>query len=111
MSQHDVEPTSAYTGTTSDAGMDALSPDGFFYTEIDDYGQRGGEEHRTKEQSPDTGPVTFSKENSNMEFKKLNKCIETSMKIGEISVDDAETLVFFLELVKETLTTRRYSNA
>jgi len=111
MSQHDVETTSATTGTAPKQVMDALSPDGIFYTEIDDYGHRGGEEHQTREQSPDVDPVTFSKENSNMEFTKLNQCIETSMKIGEISVDDAETLVFFLELVKETLTTRRYTNA
>ena len=55
--------------------------------------------------------MRFSQHNSRLEFTTLNKCIETSQKIGEISIDDAETLTFFLELVKEALTSRGLANA
>jgi len=51
--------------------------------------------------------MRFSHQNTGYEFNALNKCIATSQMIGEISVDDAETLTFFLELVKEALMTRR----
>ena len=55
--------------------------------------------------------MIFSQHNSRFEFSTLNKCIETSHKIGEISGDDAETLIFFLELVQEALTSRGLANA
>lgn len=55
--------------------------------------------------------MRFSQHNSRFEFNTLSKCIETSQRIGEISVDDAETLSFFLDLVKEALTSRGLINA
>ncbi len=55
--------------------------------------------------------MIFSKENSISEFNKLNHCIDASKRFGEISVDDAETLIFFLEIVKEALIARRVINA
>jgi len=55
--------------------------------------------------------MAISKDDSTSEFSKLNHCIETSKRFGEISIDDAETLTFFLELVKEALVVRRLVNA
>ncbi len=55
--------------------------------------------------------MPFSKQNSSNEFTKLNYCIDTTQKHGEISDDDAETLTFFLELVKEALVTRTITNS
>lgn len=55
--------------------------------------------------------MAFSNSNSNNEFTKLNHCIDTTQKHGEISDDDAETLTFFLELVKEALVSRTMTNS
>lgn len=75
------------------------------------HSQTGGE-RKSIQHSNGGSAVAFSNKNSHFEFSKLNQCIETSREFGEISVDDAETLVFFLELVRESLTTiRRYTNA
>ncbi|MCK4613514.1 MAG: hypothetical protein KAU14_01825 [Thermoplasmata archaeon] len=55
--------------------------------------------------------MKFTEQNSVYEFSKLMQCIETTKRHGEISLDDAETLTFFLELVKKALTSRSISNA
>ena len=87
-----------YLGETGGINAPSLDPT----TDADEFGgsePKGGEEMR------------FSQHNSRFEFSTLNKCIETSQKIGESSVDDAETLTFFLEIVKEALTSRGLANA
>ena len=78
---------------------------------VHDLFRKGGDGTNALNHSRGGSTVVFSKENSNFEFSKLNQCVEASRKFGEISVDDAETLTFFLELVKETLTAGRYLNA
>lgn len=55
--------------------------------------------------------MKFTNQNSGSEFGKLNQCIEATMSNGEISVDDAESLTFFLELVKEALFNRALINS
>lgn len=55
--------------------------------------------------------MRFTDKNSNLEFGKLNHCIEATKRFGEISPDDAESLTFFLELVKETLISGSLANA
>ena len=102
--------TSAEPGFTQTILTDLLCPSAFNPTDTLDRGQPGGE--KTNLNHPKEGKAeAFTMENSNFEFYKLNQCIETSRNFGEISVDDAETLVFFLELVRESLTTLRYRNA
>ena len=55
--------------------------------------------------------MRFTESNSINEFGKLNHCILSSREHGDISADDADTLKFFLDLVKETLVTRTIGNA
>jgi hypothetical protein len=50
-------------------------------------------------------------QNSLIEFGMLNKCISSTKNRGEITDDDAETLTFFLELVKESLIARGMANS
>ena len=47
--------------------------------------------------------MRITENESAFEFSKLNQCIESTKNHGEISEDDAETLTFFLELVKEMI--------
>jgi hypothetical protein len=55
--------------------------------------------------------MRFTEENSINEFGKLNDCILTTQRYGDITTDDAESLTFFLELVKEALLARSIMNA
>lgn len=55
--------------------------------------------------------MRFTEQNSIYEFGKLNQCIQATKRNGEITADDAETLTFFLELVKEALVARSMANA
>ena len=55
--------------------------------------------------------MIFTEQNSLTEFDKLNHCIQVSQHTGKITDDDAETLAFFLELIQEALTSRRFTNA
>ena len=55
--------------------------------------------------------MRFTEENSMNEFGKLTECIRTTQRHGVISTDDAETLTFFLDLVKEALMARSQQNA
>lgn len=55
--------------------------------------------------------MRFTEKNSIYEFGKLNHCIQATRKYGEITEDDAESLAFFLELVKEALVSRSMANA
>ena len=102
--------TSAEPDITQPKVIDSIHPSAFNIVDAFDHGESRGEETSRKDHSHGGKAVAFSKENSNIEFNKLNQCIESSKNIGVISVDDAETLVFFLELVRETLTTRRFTN-
>ena len=110
MSQSIQQTTSAEPDITQPTVIDSICPSAFNITGMLDHGQ-SKEENTSFDHSKEEKAVAFTKENSNFEFSKLNQCIETSRKFGELSVDDAETLVFFLELVRETLTTQRYQNA
>ena len=103
--------TSAEPDITQPKVIDSIHPSAFNIVDAFDHGESRGEETSRKDHSHGGKAVAFSKENSNVEFNKLNQCIETSKNFGVLSVDDAETLVFFLELVRETLTTRRFTNA
>ena len=103
--------TSAEPDITQPKVIDSIHPSAFEIVDAFDHGESRGEDTSRKDHSHRGKAVAFSKENSNVEFNKLNHCIESSKNFGVISVDDAETLVFFLELVKETLTTRRFTNA
>ena len=49
------------------------------------------------------GTMRFTEQDSAFDLSKLNQCIESTKNHGEISEDDAETLTFFLELVKEMI--------
>ena len=55
--------------------------------------------------------MKFTDKNSMFEFSKLNKCIESTKKHGEITADDAETLSFFLDIVKDSLMMNTMSNS
>ena len=55
--------------------------------------------------------MRFTDKNSTYEFGKLNSCIQSTQKYGDISADDAESLTFFLELVKEALVSRGMANS
>jgi hypothetical protein len=55
--------------------------------------------------------MKFTNQNSGSEFGLLTQCIKTTANHGEISSDDAESLTFFLELVKEALVNRAIVNA
>ncbi len=103
--------TSAEPDITQPKVIDSIHPSAFEIVDAFDHGESRGEDTSRKDHSHGGKAVAFSKENSNVEFNKLNQCIETSKNFGVLSVDDAETLVFFLELVRETLTTRRFTNA
>ena len=111
MSQSVQQTTPAEPNITQPKVIDSIHPSAFNIVEAHDHSLSRGEDTSRKDHSHGGKAVAFSKENSNVEFNKLNQCIESSKNIGVISVDDAETLVFFLELVRETLTTRRFTNA
>ena len=55
--------------------------------------------------------MKFTNQNSGNEFGMLDECIKATMNRGEISVDDAESLTFFLEIVKEALCNRAIINS
>lgn len=55
--------------------------------------------------------MIFTNQNSGSEFGLLNKCIMTTANHGEISDDDAESLAFFLELIKDALMKRSIANS
>jgi len=55
--------------------------------------------------------MRFTDKNSSTEFVMLNNCIEATVSRGELSQDDGESLTFFLELVKEALTSRSLINS
>ncbi len=55
--------------------------------------------------------MRFTNQNTGSEFGLLTQCIQTTANHGEISTDDAESLTFFLELVKEALVNRAIVNA
>ena len=55
--------------------------------------------------------MRFTEENSGNEFGQLSQCIKSTMNRGEISADDAETLSFFLDIVKETLVSQNMANS
>ena len=108
--------TSTTNDTESDAGIDSFCPTNPLHPHASDFSadtDHGGGiegEYGTGVMGSES-TMAFSLTNSHFEFSRLNHCIEISRKIGEISVDDAETLVFFIELVREALTSKRSSNA
>ena len=116
MGQRRHKMTSTLNQPKPDEGIDSLCPlnplhpQGSGITDDTDHGGTTGEEFGTGAHGTET-TMSFSITNSNFEFSKLNHCIEISRNLGKISVDDAETLVFFLELVREALTNKRYANA
>lgn len=55
--------------------------------------------------------MEFTQQNSFHEFNKLNECIEFTKENRKISEDEAETLTFFLEIVKEALMARVTGNS
>ncbi len=55
--------------------------------------------------------MRFTQQNSFHEFNRLNECIEFTKENQKISEDEAETLAFFLDLVKEALITRATANS
>jgi len=55
--------------------------------------------------------MRFTDKNSILEFGMIDECIRSTNNRGEITDDDAETLTFFLQLVKEALLTHGRVNS
>ena len=102
--------TESDMGNESSSQRDPLHPVASNFSPDTDYGGGMDGEYGTGVMGSESA-MSFSITNTQFEFSRLNHCIEISRKIGEISVDDAETLVFFLELVREALTNKRCPNA
>ena len=116
MGQRRHKMTSTMNNTKSDAGIDSLCPTNPLHPHGSGFSaaaENGGDTEEGYGSSTHgmEKSMSFSITNTRFEFSRLNMCIDISRKVGEISVDDAETLVFFLELVKEALTNERYANA
>ena len=108
--------TSTTNDTESEASIDSFRPTNPLHPVTSDFsadtdhGEGIDGEYGTGVMGSES-TMAFSITNTHFEFSRLNHCIEISRKIGEISFDDAETLVFFLLLVREALTSKRSSNA